>query len=150
MTIRPALPEEDAALSALAIRSKAAHGYGEEFMRQCTAELTVTRDLIAASDTFVAKGPDGRILGFCRLVCTPPLANLTHLFVEPDAWRTGVGQRLWQTAVSRANRQGASMIELDADPNAEGFYAAMGARRVGEVPSGSIPGRMLPHMVYPS
>jgi len=33
---------------------------------------------------------------------------------------------------------------IDADPNAEGFYLKMGAERVGESPSGSIPGRMLP------
>ena len=33
---------------------------------------------------------------------------------------------------------------LESDPNAAGFYARMGARRVGEVPSKAMAGRMLP------
>ena len=41
---------------------------------------------------------------------------------------------------------GASGITLDADPNSVGFYQRMGMEIVGESPSGSIPGRMLPRM----
>jgi len=37
---------------------------------------------------------------------------------------------------------------LDADPDAEPFYLHHGARRIGEVPSGSIPGRMLPRLAF--
>jgi len=33
---------------------------------------------------------------------------------------------------------------IQGDPNAEGFYRAMGAERIGEQESHSIPGRMLP------
>jgi len=39
-------------------------------------------------------------------------------------------------------------VVLDADPGAEPFYARFGARRTGEVPSGSIEGRMLPRMAF--
>jgi hypothetical protein len=35
-----------------------------------------------------------------------------------------------------------------ADPHAEGFYLAMGAVRLGETPSESVRGRMLPMMLY--
>ena len=38
-------------------------------------------------------------------------------------------------------------LEVDSDPHAEGFYRAMGMRRRGQASSGSIPGRMLPHLV---
>jgi hypothetical protein len=38
------------------------------------------------------------------------------------------------------------LSSLALAPNAEGFYRKMGAERVGETPSGSIPGRMLPLM----
>nr|WP_211354784.1 hypothetical protein [Stackebrandtia albiflava] len=34
----------------------------------------------------------------------------------------------------------------DADPGAEPFYRRMGAVRIGEAPSGSVPGRVLPRM----
>lgn len=37
--------------------------------------------------------------------------------------------------------------ELDADPCAAPLYERYGARRVAEVPSGSIPGRLLPRLV---
>jgi hypothetical protein len=35
-------------------------------------------------------------------------------------------------------------LAIGAEPNAEGFCRRMGAERVGEIPSGSIPGRTLP------
>jgi hypothetical protein len=35
---------------------------------------------------------------------------------------------------------------IDADPFAESFYLALGCERIGEAPSGSIPGRMLPRL----
>ena len=35
---------------------------------------------------------------------------------------------------------------IDFDPNVEGFYLRMGARRVGSVASGSIAGRQLPRL----
>ena len=38
-------------------------------------------------------------------------------------------------------------LEVDSDPHAEGFYCAMGMRRTGQALSGSIAGRMLPHLV---
>lgn len=47
-----------------------------------------------------------------------------------------------------ARALGLSSLLIDADPNAEGFYLRMGAERVGEVPSGSISGRMLPLLRY--
>ena len=43
-----------------------------------------------------------------------------------------------------AGTLGFERITLEADPGAEPFYLAMGARRCGSIPSGSIPGRPLP------
>jgi hypothetical protein len=39
-------------------------------------------------------------------------------------------------------------MTIDADPHAEAFYLAMGAVRVGEAASESIPGRSLPRLAY--
>jgi hypothetical protein len=47
---------------------------------------------------------------------------------------------------AQAATLGFTALRIDADPHAEGFYRAMGAVRVGETPSSSIPGRMLPLM----
>jgi hypothetical protein len=39
---------------------------------------------------------------------------------------------LFDHAVRRAAALGAKTLSIEADPNAEGFYRRMGARRVGE------------------
>ncbi|WP_425441239.1 hypothetical protein [Ruania alba] len=51
-------------------------------------------------------------------------------------------------ALSSAADRGFRSLVLDADPGAEPFYAAHGAERIGSAASGSIPGRMLPHMRF--
>ena len=75
-------------------------------------------------------------------------AELDALFVEPAAMGQGVGRRLWQHAVATAATLGYSEIVLQSDPQAEGFYLAMGARRAGESESTVMPGRMLPLMRF--
>ncbi|MCG6496213.1 hypothetical protein MCM47_18115 [Kitasatospora sp. A2-31] len=39
---------------------------------------------------------------------------------------------------------GSRRLTIDADPNAEPFYLAMGATRIGTTASESVPGRELP------
>ncbi|WP_433540444.1 hypothetical protein ACQP10_34775 [Streptosporangium sandarakinum] len=54
------------------------------------------------------------------------------------------GRRLFEHAVTAARGLGFARLAIEADPNAEPFYLARGAVRTGEVPSGSVPGRLLP------
>ncbi len=68
------------------------------------------------------------------------------MWVEPDAMGNGHGRRLFEHAVAIARSLGATALELDADPNAVGFYERMGMERIGETPSTLIPGRALPRM----
>jgi len=71
---------------------------------------------------------------------------LEDLFIEPGAIGKGYGKQLWQYAVKTAKQLGFRQMVLESDPNAEAFYRAMGAKRVGEVPSSVVEGRMLPLM----
>lgn len=57
----------------------------------------------------------------------------------------GYGSTRW--GVARAC--GASAMELDAEPNAIGFYERMGARRVGLTASRVVPDRRLARMSVP-
>ncbi len=41
---------------------------------------------------------------------------------------------------------GYERLTIDADSYAEAFYVHAGARRVGEIPSGPIPDRMIPQL----
>ena len=146
--IRRARRAEAGALSALALRSKAHWGYDADFLAACRDELTITAEDIATSTVYVLDG-DISPLGFYRLLLQDDgVAKLDALFVEPTAMGQGVGGRLWQHAVTTARKLGCSELVWQSDPEAEGFYLAMGAQRAGESESTVFPGRMLPLMRF--
>src|SRR5687768_12500924 len=146
--IRRAGPEEAGALSALGLRSKAHWGYDAEFLAACRDDLTLSVDDIASSSVYVCDGVDAP-LGFYRLVLRDDgVAELDALFVEPTAMGQGVGRSLWRHAVATAATLGCSEMIWQSDPQAVGFYLAMGARRAGDSESTVTPGRMLPLMRF--
>jgi GNAT superfamily N-acetyltransferase len=130
------------------MRSKAHWGYDDAFMAACRDELTMQPSFIPRID--VAEADAGRVVGMVRLEPPGPSGRLSgegvleDLFVEPDAIGTGVGRLLIEHVRERARAEGMTSLSIDADPNAEAFYLAMGAERAGETPSQSIPGRVLP------
>ncbi|MFF3033945.1 GNAT family N-acetyltransferase [Streptomyces rubiginosohelvolus] len=143
MRIRAGEAAEAAALTDLALRSKGHWEYDAEFLAACREELTMSPAQVAARRTAVAE-EDGRLLGFTTLDGEPPEGALGMMFVEPDTIGRGVGRRLFAHTMDEARRLGFTRLTIDADPNAEPFYRAMGAVRIGATPSGSIPGRELP------
>ncbi|HEV8613886.1 MAG TPA: hypothetical protein VGU22_00180 [Methylomirabilota bacterium] len=65
--------------------------------------------------------------------------------MRPRFMGQGLGCALFADAIARMGRHGGRILWIESDPNAEGFYLAMGARRVGEIasdPDGN--GRVLP------
>ncbi|MGD8331404.1 MAG: GNAT family N-acetyltransferase [Acidobacteriota bacterium] len=147
--IRAARPEEAAALSSLALRSKAHWGYGPDFIEACRAELTISATDVESAVVVVLEHA-GRTGAFyvLRPGDRPDTGDLDFFYVDPDLIGAGLGRRLWRHMVGTARGSGYHRLTIDSDPHAEGFYRAMGARRVGEVPSGSIPGRSLPLLVF--
>ncbi|MEU2371392.1 MULTISPECIES: GNAT family N-acetyltransferase [Streptomyces] len=143
MLIRDARPDEAAELTGLALRSKAHWGYDEAFMESCREELTVRPSEVGERRTAVAER-DGRVVGFTTVDGRPPEGALGMMFVDPSALGQGIGRALFTHALITARDAGFTRLTIDADPNAEPFYRAMGAVRIGETPSGSVPGRMLP------
>jgi murein DD-endopeptidase MepM/ murein hydrolase activator NlpD len=144
-TIRRAHPSEASDLSALARRSKAHWGYPDDFIARHGNELSISGADIDADEVWVLEAPDGRLVGFYRLVRGEP-AVLEDLWLEPTSIGTGLGRRLWAHALATARTAGARAIELEADPYAVGFYERMGAVQVGVTPSPAEPGRTLPRM----
>ncbi|MGW5655033.1 GNAT family N-acetyltransferase [Streptomyces humi] len=142
ISIRPARDEEAAFLSELALRSKAHWGYDAAFLDACRDELTLRGPDLASRRTAVAER-DGSIVGFTTLEGEPPQGVLGMMFVDPDAIGQGIGRLLFTHAVETAQALGFTRFSIDADPNAEPFYEAMGGIPVSRVPSGSIPGRTL-------
>ncbi|TQJ09749.1 acetyltransferase (GNAT) family protein [Lapillicoccus jejuensis] len=143
-SLRPGTPGEARLLSDLALRSKAHWGYDAAFLAACRDDLTLGA---GAAERSVVAEADGRVAGFHLLLAEDSEARvgrLEMLFVDPAALGGGVGRLLVQDAVSRAAARGWRTLRLDADPHAEAFYLRLGARRVGEVPSTAVPGRVLP------
>ena len=146
--IRHARPAEAGVLSALALRSKAHWGYDADFLAACRDDLTLSADDIATSPVYLIDG-EASPLGFYRLLLREDgVAELDALFVEPAAMGQGVGKRLWRHAVATAAKLGCSEMVWQSDPQAEGFYLALGAQRAGESESTVMPGRMLPLMRF--
>ena len=147
--LRPARGEEAPALSELALRSKAHWGYSREFIDACRAELSYCEsDIVSPYMQFVVLEVAGASVGFYalrRLAETD--IELDALFVTPACIGMGFGRRLIEDARRTAVRLGAIRLSIQADPNAERFYLAAGARRTGAIESASIPGRLLPTFV---
>jgi len=145
ISLRPARPDEAACLTELCLRSKAVWGYNQEFMAACRPELTLTSEAISTSRVEVAE-IDGRLLGTAQLSIHGDVAELDKLFVEPSNLRSGAGRALFTWAKAEASRWGASVLVIDADPDAADFYRRMGAVDAGSVASGSISGRVIPRL----
>lgn len=143
--------QDATALGELALRSKAYWGYDAAFLEACRDELTLTADQATAAR--VVRAPDGAPRGFHLLAPDPAgdpnRGELLMLFVDAAAIGSGLGRLLIDDAIRYAARVGWSTLLVASDPGAEGFYAAHGARRVGTVPSGSMPGRVLPLLELP-
>ena len=142
-TLRAARADECAALSALALRSKAVWGYSAEFLARCAGALTVTE---AHLPHVFVRELAGTVVGFHAVsLDAPRRAELEFLFVDPPYRGQGHGRALLAHARLHARAAfGARRLVIAGDPNADAFYRAAGARRIGERESESILGRMLP------
>lgn len=144
--LRRAVTQDLPRINPMILRSKAYWGYDDAFMQACTDELSLTARDITNNPTMVATS-NSRIVGVARITLSEP-AILKELFVDPDAIGQGTGRLLFSWCIKTAREAGLITMTLDADPEAEPFYKAMGATRIGMAPSGSIPNRFLPQMLF--
>ena len=144
--IRRANPEEADILTEIAHAAKRHWNYPESWIRRWKTDLTITREFITTHEVFAAT-INGEIVGCCALVVTDSLAEIEHMWIRPEQMGSGVGRSLFEHVRARAGERGANVLELSADPYAEGFYARLGAKRIGEIPA-SMDGapRVLPRM----
>ena len=134
--------------SDLAFRSKSHWNYSPEQLAVFRLELTLDPDQIRSKRTHLWEEFQ-KVEGFYTLVEQDPrCVELEHIFVEPRSLRRGIGRELFRHAVEVARRSEFETIEIQSDPNAAGFYVAMGAEFIRDVPS-SIPGRSIPIFRFP-
>ena len=130
--IRRAAPEDAEALSRIAFAAKAHWEYPERWMERWREGLTIAPGFVEGNEVYAAVA-EGEPAGFYALVGEGPRIVLEHLWVLPERMGLGLGRALFGHALERAAALGAETLGIEADPNAEGFYRRMGARRVGEI-----------------
>ena len=143
LRLRPAVPDDAPALTAVARAAKAHWGYPAAALDAWRDELTVTPATLRERLGAVAER-DGRVVGFCLAALEPPA--ITDLWIDPAAMGEGVGRALLERVVDRARARGVGTMSIDADPHAAGFYERAGAVRTGGVPApiDGEPGRVRP------
>lgn len=144
MQIRAARAADATQLTVLANAAKAHWGYSAATLRRWQSELSISTAAIAINPTFVAE--ESELLGFYMLGVSGDSWELEHLWVSPDRMRKGIGKLLVTHAASFVRAHGGKKLNIDADPNAEHFYIACGARRIGEIaaPIDEQPNRVRP------
>ena len=118
-------------LTEIAHAAKRHWGYPERWIEHWRDTLTITPDYIAGNEVYVARLGD-QIVGFYALLGSGAKLTLDHLWLSPSQIGTGIGRTLFNHAMAKAKQLGATEIEIEAEPNAVGFYERMGATRVGE------------------
>lgn len=116
-----------------------------EWIELWRGDLTVTPNFIRRHPVYAAVH-GRRVMGFYALSRRGAGFELEHMWIHPRCIGTGVGRELFGHALATARRAGGHLLRIASDPNAAGFYRAMGARRVGTVPSKPA-GRRLPLLI---
>jgi GNAT superfamily N-acetyltransferase len=132
--IRRARADEAETLTEIAHAAKRHWGYPEQWIEHWKTDLTITPEFIAAHEVYVAIINEEAV-GCCAIVFSAGRAALEHMWIRPQHMGAGVGRALFLHAKERAEEVGIAVLEISADPNAEGFYQRMGARRIGEIHS---------------
>jgi GNAT superfamily N-acetyltransferase len=146
--IRAARGHEAPALSELAYESKAYWPYSSEQLAIWRDDLTISTTMISSSVVYVAE-VDDQTVGFYLLKQGDENWILEHFWILPSFMGRGIGRALLRHAIGRAAEGGAKLVSIDADPFAEAFYAACGARRIAATPAplAGAPDRVRPQML---
>jgi len=131
MIIRRAIPEEADVLSEIAISAKQNWGYPEHWMQIWIPQLTFTPEYFEMNPSWVAE-QDKTPIAFYTLLDRDAKAWLENMWILPEFIGRGVGKQIFEHALSQARERGWKSLQLEADPNAAGFYEKMGMRKIGE------------------
>jgi GNAT superfamily N-acetyltransferase len=139
-----ATPDQAEILTQIAFAAKRHWGYPERWIQIWSPLLTIEPEFIGQHETYVA-WMDKEPVGFCAISLKGKKASVEHLWVLPEYIGKGIGAALFNLMLSRCKDLGIRVLEIESDPNAQGFYERMGAKKVGEV-VGEVDGqpRMLP------
>ena len=130
-TVRPARPDERAALEALQWRASLANEADRDVLLAHPDAIDLPLEQLEAGHTLVAE-VDGSVVGFAVVLPRDDGdAELDGLFVEPDRWKAGTGRALVEQSCALARSRRAAALHVIGNPEAEGFYQRCGFVTVG-------------------
>ena len=126
ITIRPAVAAEQKALVALQWRASLSNPADRDALLANPEVIELPIQQIEAGGVFVAEIA-GAVKGYAAICPRDDgVLELDALFVEPDAWRQGIGHALVEHVCCLAKCKGANSLYVIGNPHAEGFYLACG------------------------
>jgi ribosomal protein S18 acetylase RimI-like enzyme len=131
ISIRRIDPREASVLTRIALAAKAYWGYPERWMEIWKPVLTFSPEYFEINENWTAIIAE-TLIGFYTLEDRNGNAWLENLWVLPEYIGKGVGQALFHHATERSRQRGYRILQLEADPNAVGFYEKMGMYKIGE------------------
>jgi GNAT superfamily N-acetyltransferase len=131
ITVRPAVVADQKALEALQWRASLNNPGDREALLANPDAIELPRSQIEGGGVFVAEA-EGSVLGFAAILPRQDGdSELDALFVEPRAWRQGIGRVLVDHCCNAARSAGAASIHVVGNPHAEKFYYACGFTSAG-------------------
>lgn len=145
MAVREATAEDAEAVCRVhesSIRGLGPEGYRDEVVEAWAGDRDASDyDLERPDLTFVVAEREGQIVGFGSLKHDAPDeyaaeadAEVTAVYVHPDAAGDGVGSRILGDLEERARDHGYDSLLLSSSMNAVSFYGERGYDRVRETP----------------
>jgi ribosomal protein S18 acetylase RimI-like enzyme len=131
ISIHRAIPEEADILSQIAFSAKAHWSYPERWLEIWKPQLTFSPEYFEENESWVAVDGE-KPIGFCTLQEKHGNAWIENLWILPEFIGKGIGKRLFLHAVELSRQRGYEILQLEADPNAFGFYKKMGMQAIGE------------------
>ncbi|MBV6451670.1 MAG: hypothetical protein MHPDNHAH_02416 [Anaerolineales bacterium] len=130
-SIRLANPSDADVLSQIAFSAKAHWKYPARWLELWKPQLTFTAEYFKDNESWVAEN-DSDPIAFYTLQDRDGIAWIENLWVMPEYIGRGVGKELFLHVVEMARQRGYKSLQLEADPNAIGFYEKMGMKKIGE------------------
>lgn len=118
-------------MTRIALSAKAHWGYPDRWMEIWEPQLTFSPEYFEENESWAAEA-DNAPAGFYTLREKDGNGWIENLWVLPEFMGKGIGRQLFLHAAARSRQMGHLVLQLEADPNALGFYEKMGMRKVGE------------------
>jgi len=143
MDLRPATPDDEAALTILlaaSYRELLAGHYPEFVLRAALPFMTRANPALLKSGTYYVAEQHGRTAGCGGWTrekpgtgaVVPHIAHIRHFATHPDFARRGVGRLIAEHCIAEARRAGIRLLCASSTLPAEKFYACLGFVRERE------------------